>query len=131
MKTCSKCKETKAYENFPRRSEGQNGYRNVCKPCRNSQNKRIYKPGQRRDIHLRATYGITLADYDEMLELQNGKCANVECRQDATVVDHNHATGEIRGLLCRGCNTAAGLAQDSALVLQGLAAYLQERGSYG
>lgn len=131
MKTCSKCKQEKPYEEFPKRSEGRSGYRGVCKVCRNSQNKRLYKPGQRRDMHLRATYGITLAEFDEMLEDQHGKCANTECRNDATVVDHNHSDGAVRGLLCNGCNTAAGLAQDNPEILQGLANYLKDRGYYG
>ena len=131
MKTCSKCKETKPYEQFPRRAEGRNGYRGVCKKCRNKQNKRLYKPGQRRDMHLRATYGITLEQFNELLDRQYGLCANPACRNDATVVDHNHHTGEIRGLLCSGCNTAAGLAGDHPEKLRGLADYLEDRGHYG
>ena len=131
MKTCSKCKIEKPYDEFPRRSGEGSRYRGVCKPCRSAQVKRYYKPGQRRDMHLRATYGITLAEFDKMLEDQHGKCANPECRQDATVVDHNHDTGQVRGLLCNGCNSAAGLAQDKPEILYGLANYLEEQGYYG
>jgi hypothetical protein len=130
MKTCSKCDETKPFEQFPRRNT-KSGYRGVCKECRNNEKKKQYKPGQRRDLHLRATYGITLEQFDRLLEDQHGKCANTECRNDATVVDHNHQTGEVRGLLCNGCNTAAGLAQDNPIVLRGLANYLENRGHYG
>jgi len=57
-------------------------------------------------------YGITQAQYDEMLEKQNGKCAicnnpdEVEDRKLA--IDHCHTTGRIRGLLCGKCNRGLG-----------------------
>lgn len=62
--------------------------------------------------HLKATYGIDYADYKAMLEWQGGRC--YICRKlpkkKRLAVDHDHATGEVRGLLCadgeRGCNHA-------------------------
>lgn len=71
-------------------------------------------------------YGMTQADFDAMLEAQDGKCANVGCGAPATNVDHNHATDEVRGLLCWPCNIMAGHAQDSPLRLLGLAEYLKK-----
>lgn len=56
-----------------------------------------------RDQRYRSRYGITLADYDQMLADQGGKCAICE-RELSLDVDHDHDTGEVRGLLCRGCN---------------------------
>lgn len=61
-----------------------------------------------------AAYGITPDDYFDMLEHQDGKCAichRPERHQQAgrlvrLSVDHDHATGQVRGLLCRGCNVA-------------------------
>jgi hypothetical protein len=57
-------------------------------------------------------YGITTAKYDELAAKQNGVCAL--CKRPPTakkrlVVDHNHSTGMIRGLLCDACNRALGL----------------------
>lgn len=54
-------------------------------------------------------YGITVEDYDVMLEAQNGVCA--VCLGSCSLgkrlaVDHNHETGEVRGLLCFRCNSA-------------------------
>ena len=46
-------------------------------------------------------------------------------------VDHNHATGELRGLVCYRCNTALGKFGDSIVTLQSAIKYLEERGSYG
>lgn len=61
-----------------------------------------------RNSRLRREFGITVKEYDEMLEQQNSKCALCDKdREDEDrnfAVDHNHSTGEIRGLLCRDCN---------------------------
>lgn len=62
----------------------------------------------RRAARLRRYYGITVAQYDSLLEKQGHKCA--VCRKPSSesktrlAVDHNHKTGEIRGLLCSHCN---------------------------
>jgi hypothetical protein len=61
-----------------------------------------------RNYHLLKKYGITLEQKIEMIEIQEGKCkiCNTEfsCTR-ATHVDHCHATGKIRGILCHVCNT--------------------------
>ncbi|KKN59760.1 hypothetical protein LCGC14_0538500 [marine sediment metagenome] len=56
-------------------------------------------------------YGITLAEYDEMFETQDGVCAicelpSINCRLS---VDHDHKTGKVRGLLCHPCNMSLGV----------------------
>lgn len=61
--------------------------------------------------HLRRTYGITLEQYDEMVAEQNGVCAicHEVCNTGKRLaVDHNHDTGEVRGLLCSRCNLGIG-----------------------
>lgn len=61
-----------------------------------------------RIYHLKKTYGITLEQYNELLERQDYACAVCNKKQDKIKynlhVDHNHKTGEIRGLLCFNCN---------------------------
>jgi len=49
-------------------------------------------------------YGITIEQYDGMVTKQNGKCAICEhsCR---LVIDHDHLTNKVRGLLCHRCNS--------------------------
>ena len=83
---------------------------------------------------LKRHYGITLEDYYEMYENQNGVCAI--CKgNEITVdkrtkkvrrlsVDHCHDTGKIRGLLCTGCNTGIGCLQHSIQHLQSAIDYL-------
>lgn len=78
-------------------------------------------------------YGVTREWHDKQLARQDGKCANKACgrsepggRHGAWHIDHDHATGVVRGLLCNGCNIAIGFTRDDVDVLTGLAAYLKQ-----
>lgn len=61
-----------------------------------------------RSYHLKRKFGITTEQYDELLRNQSGRCAlcpkTPEDEGQALAVDHDHKTGEIRGILCRYCN---------------------------
>lgn len=80
-------------------------------------------------------YGITLVEFNSMLSEQGGACAicrNPEDvdkkrngRPDALSVDHDHATGRIRGLLCSGCNRMLGIMNDDPNLIRSAAAYLE------
>jgi hypothetical protein len=88
-----------------------------------------------RRAHLKYTFGMTLEEYDELLLAQEGVCA--VCRREETSlrrgvvksldVDHDHKTGEIRGLLCSACNTALGLLQDDPLRIRALSNYIERK----
>lgn len=72
-------------------------------------------------------YGITPAQFDAMLVDQDRAC--VVCKvpfSGQPHVDHDHATGQVRGLLCFGCNAAIGQAKDSSEILRALADYLDD-----
>lgn len=79
-------------------------------------------------------YGINLADYKEILDKQEGNCAicgnpETDIRNGEVcnlAVDHNHETGEVRGLLCRSCNTALGLLKDDVTILKAAIDYLNK-----
>jgi hypothetical protein len=87
-----------------------------------------------RDKRLRREFGITLADYDRMHAAQNGCCAI--CKQPeramrggkprALAVDHCHATGVVRGLLCGSCNPMIGYAGDSPEILRAAIGYINQ-----
>jgi hypothetical protein len=81
---------------------------------------RLY--GSTREYHLRRRYGITAAEFDGMVAAQGGTCA--VCSGKPEHVDHDHVTGEVRGVLCFNCNQALGNARDDIVVLQGLMDYL-------
>jgi hypothetical protein len=75
-----------------------------------------------------AKYGMTVDDYLMLLAQQGGCCAI--CRQAPIqrrlVIDHDHETGQVRGLLCSGCNVGLGNLGDTLAGLQRAVAYLQE-----
>jgi hypothetical protein len=68
--------------------------------------KKIYRKKNKDKIknnNLKWWYGITLAIYNQMFKKQHGKCAICK-RQTKLVVDHDHTTNKVRGLLCNDCN---------------------------
>ena len=73
-------------------------------------------------------YGIEPEEYLAMVEQQDGKCLICGKAPDVLAVDHDHQTGEVRGLLCKPCNAALGAFNDDYMLLQKAAAYLWERG---
>jgi hypothetical protein len=117
------------------------GGRTYCSECKKQRNSEYLTPERRRDImrrwralhpdraksaarsrylsrlkeyhayHLKATYGITPEQYDEMLSAQGGTCAICAAPPRPSrrlAVDHDHQTGKIRGLLCGLCNVSLG-----------------------
>lgn len=72
-------------------------------------------------------YGLGPGEYGKLYEFQGGHCAL--CRRATGAsrklsVDHDHATGDVRGLLCRPCNTMLGHARDRTDFFERAAAYL-------
>ena len=78
------------------------------------------------------TYGITLDDYNRMLEEQNHACKiclqpeviKVNGKVKRLSVDHCHKTGKVRGLLCQRCNTTLGQYEDNPVLMKNLISYL-------
>ena len=68
-------------------------------------------------IQVKADFGITKVEYNELLEKQKGVCALCPATDSGDgrplFVDHCHETGRVRGLLCKQCNTAIGLLGDN------------------
>jgi hypothetical protein len=80
--------------------------------------------GGSRTYHLTRRYGITAEESDAMFEAQGGLCAI--CRTAPAVhVDHDHDTGEVRALLCFGCNGGLGQFKDDPEVLRAAACYVE------
>lgn len=93
-----------------------------------AQNRDIYK-----DAELRRDFGISIDQYRQMLEAQQGLCSvcgkpETGIRQGKLLtlaVDHCHATGEIRDLLCGACNKGVGYFRDDPALLRKMADYLE------
>lgn len=82
-----------------------------------------------RKSNLKRSYGLTLKEYTDLFNYQSGYCLGCSRHQDnlnhKLNVDHNHKTGEIRGLLCIGCNRALGFVEENTHTLINLANYLR------
>lgn len=97
-----------------------------------------YQRNKEKSLHtnwvnrLQRDFGISEDDYLDMLESQNGVCAICllpeRTKRQGTLkrlcVDHDHSTGEVRGLLCQRCNLAIGYLEDSPERLQRAVEYL-------
>jgi hypothetical protein len=65
-----------------------------------------------RKSHLKRKYGLTLEEFAALLTSQGGGCA-ICGKPDPDNVDHDHATGRVRGILCWNCNVGVGQFEDS------------------
>lgn len=92
---------------------------------------RHYRQTHKRQVFDRRiawSYGLTRTQFDELLLQSCGRC--MSCFQQfkqgrAPFVDHNHDTGEVRGLLCQPCNTALGILHECSVKLRQLADYIE------
>jgi len=92
--------------------------------------KELWKEYNRRSV-LKAKYGITAEEYDQMLLKQENVCAicGLEAgggrgAESRLAVDHNHETGKVRGLLCNNCNNGLGRFKDNPELLRKAIDYL-------
>lgn len=125
VQICRDCSQVKAVDQFGVDHARSNGLKAYCNPCV-------------RNRWLQTRYGISTVEYDAMLEAQSGVCAICGGVETALsnlgqirplAVDHDHATGAIRGLLCDDCNVGLGRMKDSPDTLIAAAMYLSTRGA--
>jgi hypothetical protein len=77
-----------------------------------------------RSRQLRIRYGLTLAQYHERYTQQEGNCAICKKPFSTLLVDHNHTSGKVRGLLCKRCNFFLGYMEGSSLLVKEAEKYL-------
>lgn len=73
-------------------------------------------------------YGLTGDDFEALVEVQEGVCGICQTEPPegkGLVVDHNHDTGEVRGLLCAVCNSGIGMLKDNADLLRRAVAWVE------
>lgn len=115
QKWCARCRQYLPTDEFGTRGQKLAAY---CKPCASAYN---------HERLLKQVFGITPQEYERLLAVQDGRCAICERRprKRRLAVDHDHSTGEVRGLLCTRCNhKLIGSASESAAVLRRAARYL-------
>jgi hypothetical protein len=142
-KTCTQCGVEKSTDLFSKTRDGKYGpvFRADCKACQASRALEWFRNNRERSIatarrtHLRKAYGITVEEYDGLLEKQDHRCGicgepESTARAGKTMslaVDHCHGSGRVRGLLCNNCNRAVGLLKDDAELLRKAIVYLESR----
>jgi len=130
-KKCTKCKKIKPLTLFDRFSHHLDGHCSWCKECVKKYSHRHYLKHRKEviertrkyavknkhkiqkwmaDYLFKKRYGITLEDYNELLIKQKGRCAICGSlpKHRRLDIDHDHKTGQIRGLLCNRCNQGLG-----------------------
>jgi hypothetical protein len=95
------------------------------------QEQKVKEWHSKRNYYLKYKYGITESQYDDMFNAQSGKCSicgsteTKDKKRHRLMVDHDHATGAVRGLLCSSCNKALGLFSDSIETMYSAIKYLK------
>lgn len=152
MKTCNRCGEMLPLDEFYKEKRAPDGHYARCKTCHIAQvngkltpsrPKRTYRspigPKLPSDLetyypmsHRRyryAQYGLNHAQYDELYNKQEGKCAICGIPEEDTgralSIDHCHDTLEVRGLLCGPCNSGIGMLRDNVDLLHKAIEYLK------
>ena len=127
-KICNYCREMKDYSEFSPDGRHSTGRQSTCKPCAASKAAQFRKD---RPHYLQAQkFGVTEKEIQELKEKAGGKCEICE-QIGAKYIDHNHETGELRGLLCNGCNAGLGHLKDNPDILRNAVLYLERKGFYG
>ncbi len=152
VKTCRKCGEQKPLADFFVERRSPDGKQSQCKKCNvaktmawriKPENKEKFAANcaawaKANPVKIAATkkrsrlkrYGLTLEAMADMAVQQENKCAicksPAEIEQYGTLaIDHCHATGAVRGLLCQMCNKALGQFYDSPALLRAAADYVE------
>ena len=132
MKVCKKCGTKKSADNFYKEKRVKDGLQARCIDCCKADAKAVFKANpepyrkrareaydyaERRARMLLTEYNMTPQDYVDLFEKQNGCCAICKCEEsghnstDHLLIDHDHLTNQVRGLLCCSCNLMLGKAK--------------------
>ena len=102
-KQCRKCLRVLSLDNFRFTNISENRRHNICRTCR--------------QIHRKVVRNANREDYETLLDKQNNACAicGITAQEigKKLIIDHNHETLKIRGLLCWRCNSGLGFFKDS------------------
>ena len=130
-KVCKTCLTIKPLTEFHINKCSRKGTQAKCKQCVKLQDRVNYDSQKQREHVLKRLYGLTLKDYENLLKKQGGCCKICGTKEPGGhgvfVVDHDHVTGRVRGLLCSNCNRGLGFFNDSPETLRQGASYLEPR----
>ena len=135
-KKCTKCNLLLPLCEFSPRGKDNPHLRSACKKCNSKEwaehkknNTESYKKHREKAWRDKGI-NFTNEQYTLLFYAQQGKCAccgreQMELKY-ALAVDHNHTTGQVRGLLCSNCNHVIGLAHENSAILRAIADYLDK-----
>lgn len=143
MKRCCTCRETKPLAAFYADPRYRDGHGSRCKDCTktaaikshrdnpertkaNTKRWREKMKDQLPEYQRRRKFGIPFGTYDRMLAEQGGACAICRAEFPRLLIDHCHASGKVRGLLCNNCNTGIGMFSDDPQLMQAAAQYVRQ-----
>lgn len=132
MKTCYICHESKSLTEFHKLSRSPDGRQSKCKSCaiKIMQDWKAANPEKYREYNdtkslrmLLSKHGIPWEDWNE-ISLLHPCCSICGRKSSSLVIDHDHSSGLVRGLLCRDCNLGLGNFKDSIDFLVNASNYL-------
>jgi hypothetical protein len=111
-KQCSKCQLWKSLDKFGHSKITSTGYSSWCNRC----------------WRLNQLYGVTSKEYDNLLEMQEGKCAICRDHNNSEIeiyfnVDRDSKTGTVRGLLCPSCRIGLDMFKEDTDIMMRAIAY--------
>ena len=145
IKVCKKCEAEKPLSEYRSRGGKQaHLFKSYCNTCLYKDHRQWVEANPERISNYRekdswtlakrcSRYGISPEQLVDRYERQEKCCAicKTEVSLEDSAIDHNHGTGEFRGVLCKQCNRALGMFKDSTVVLRSAVEYLEAFGSYG
>jgi hypothetical protein len=118
-KRCSICKKIKHAHEFYLSNTNNDGLHGWCKEC---SDRRTVENGRKR------LYGISPEQFEKKLQEQKGVCSichKPEKGKRSLNIDHDHASGKVRGILCSKCNLLLGYSGDNINILMNAIDYLR------
>ena len=112
-RVCKECKEEKTAEHFHKTKQTKSGLYPYCKPCRH-----VYDKYNK----IKRNYGLSKDEYESMQTTHCPICGS----EAPLVVDHDHSTLKVRGLICNPCNLLLGHARDNIETLKNAIKYLEQ-----
>ena len=119
MKECRHCKRSLDDTQFNNCKQNKDGLGSYCKECNTE---------VQWEWRIQKRYGITADEYWQMVTDQDDKCliCGYKDPKKKLSIDHDHATGRVRGLLCNHCNMAIGYLRDDPASILNAIIYLSK-----
>lgn len=127
-KYCARCDRWLLHEFFGKRKVSRtcvSGLGAYCLVCERKYNRELDNHEERKGYLRKYRYGLDNDGYESLLTKQGNLCAICQ-EPKKLLVDHNHKTGQVRGLLCGHCNKVLGFLNEDTSLLEGIKRYLEK-----